>query len=78
RFHALERFHDLAVRESRLLHPVELPQRKNSTSDHTGFSGGLPGCRASSARPRRLWLGAAAKRTPVPHPRDVRKTQKNA
>ncbi|WP_230951370.1 hypothetical protein, partial [Burkholderia stagnalis] len=26
----------------RLLHAVELPQRENSTSDHTGFSGGLP------------------------------------
>ncbi|WP_262054423.1 hypothetical protein, partial [Burkholderia thailandensis] len=45
--HALERFHDLAVRESRLLHPVELPQLENSTSDHTGFSGGLPRQRPS-------------------------------
>ncbi|WP_208457850.1 hypothetical protein, partial [Burkholderia sp. BCC0405] len=41
-FHALERVHDLAVRESRFLHSVELPQQENSTSDHTGFSGGLP------------------------------------
>ena len=42
RLHTLERVHDLAVRESRLLHSVELPQRENSTSDHSGFSGGLP------------------------------------
>ncbi|MBP0715992.1 hypothetical protein ABXK61_22135, partial [Burkholderia sola] len=33
---------DLAVRESRLLHSVELPQRENSTSDPTGSAGGLP------------------------------------
>ncbi|MDW9241798.1 hypothetical protein C7S16_1915 [Burkholderia thailandensis] len=43
-----------------------------------GAGASAHGCRASSAQPRRLWLGAAAKRTPVPHPRDVRKTQKNA
>ncbi|MBR8311312.1 hypothetical protein, partial [Burkholderia cenocepacia] len=42
RLHALERIHDLAVRESRLLHSVELPQRENSTSDPAGSAGGLP------------------------------------
>src|SRR5579859_2485488 len=42
RLYALQRVHDLAIRESRLLHSVELPQRENSTSDLTGFSGGLP------------------------------------
>ncbi|WP_233635014.1 integrase core domain-containing protein, partial [Burkholderia cenocepacia] len=50
RLHALERIHDLAVRESRLLHSVELPQRENSTSDPAGSAGGLPTYQSSAHR----------------------------
>ena len=38
---ALERFNDLAVGESRLLHGRNFPS-KTSTSHDAGFSGGLP------------------------------------